>query len=172
MVGQSPLTRDGSLRSTCKQGEITLLIVDTTPPISHREKARIWEYIILGLGYDQKFPCTVCCCWNFQATLFRTMRPIQALIVYLRRFRCLFEKKNTKVQVKVYTFEIPMKNVGTIWSFQILYRKDDVVLTFFTSSLLHAMKIYFSSIYAHTLLRFLLALMILLGHLIDPHINH
>ena len=42
---------------------------------------------------------------------FQDQEVLQALIVHLSRVRCLFEKKNTKVQVKVYAFEIPMNNV-------------------------------------------------------------
>ena len=58
----------------------------------------------------------------------------EALIVYLRTVRCLFEKKNAKFEVKVHTFEIPNKNVviNSIYSimkaFDILFPHFDVVI--------------------------------------------
>ena len=112
---------------------------------------------------------------------FQDQEVLQALIVHLSRVRCLFEKKNTKVQVKVYTFEIPMNNVVIrfVWFWEHLlfclpfwcwYHLKRVVdynsliqpskfcigkmMLYWPYSLLHAMKILLSSILP-SLLKFL-----------------
>lgn len=92
--------------STCKQGEITLLIVDTTPPISHHEKvlAMIRNFHVQYVAVEISKPHFLGPWGPFRLSLFISGES-----------ECSFEKKNSKVQVKAYTFEIPMKNVGTIW---------------------------------------------------------